>query len=160
MNFEHLIEINADPLPGVAPMTRAQLWQGLVIRAEKPQLTVFGLDACDILERGEGYLRREQHFGPLRVRDTVSFVALQSVIYETEPGENLPAGRLAMRIEEPAPGRLFVRFTYADLGAPPEVPVDAAYGEYVKQAYVQADIDTVTTIRELIRSGLIAAGEA
>lgn len=160
MNFEHLVEINDDTLQGVAPLTRAQLWQGLVIRAEKPQITVVGLDGCEILERGEGYIKREQHFGPLRVRDTVSFVAMESVTYETEQGENMPAGRLSMRIEEPAPGRLFVRFIYADRDELPTFPLDNFYGEYLKEAYVQADIDTVTTIRELVIGGLIAGEDA
>ena len=44
MNFEHLIQIN-DPLnPFVESMTREQVWQGIVLRAEQPQLFVIGLD--------------------------------------------------------------------------------------------------------------------
>ncbi|MBX9850071.1 MAG: DUF1857 family protein, partial [Rhodocyclaceae bacterium] len=46
MNFEHLIEINAPGNPMIEPLSRNQLWQGLVIRAENPELSVLGLDAC------------------------------------------------------------------------------------------------------------------
>jgi hypothetical protein len=36
LNFEHLIQIN-DPLnPLLENMTRDQLWEGLVLRAEQP----------------------------------------------------------------------------------------------------------------------------
>ena len=51
LNFEHLIQIN-DPLnPLVDSLTPEQLWEGLVLRAEQPQLFVLGLDTCDILSR-------------------------------------------------------------------------------------------------------------
>ena len=59
MNFEHLIQIN-DPLnPFVDSMTRDQLWEGLVLRAEQPQLFVMGLDSCTILSRDGNVLERE-----------------------------------------------------------------------------------------------------
>jgi hypothetical protein len=56
LNFEHLVQIN-DPLnPFVDTMTRDQLWEGLVLRAEQPQLFVLGLDTCTILSRTDSTL--------------------------------------------------------------------------------------------------------
>lgn len=52
VNFEHLIQINADD-PAVPHLTREQLWEGLVLRAEQPQLFVIGLDRCVVRERTE-----------------------------------------------------------------------------------------------------------
>ena len=99
MNFEHLIEINDASLPDLQALTRSALWRGLVIRAEKPQFSVIGLDECRILERGEGFLKRELRFGHLQVRDRVRLVSLRSVTYETEASGDMAASRLTMAIE-------------------------------------------------------------
>lgn len=155
MNFEHLIEINDFSVPGLPVLTRLQLWQGLVLRAEQPELVLEGLERCEILERGTDFICREQDFGQIQVRDRVTFVALEAVIYETEAAENLPAGRLVMKIEEPVAGSLFVRFSYAGQTALPE---DEMYLSYLKDAYVQSDIATIAMIRELVASGDLPDG--
>ena len=155
MNFEHLIEINAAELIDVAPLSRAQLWRGLVVRAEQPLLTVVGLDDCKITECGEDFVLRELRFGSLTIRDRVTFVPMDSVTYVTESSESLPAGQLTMLIEEPFPGSLFVRFIYADLTARGENEDDRLYAHYLKQAYIDADIDTIVTIRRLAGEGLL-----
>ena len=156
MDFEHLVEINDGQISALIPLTRAQLWRGLVIRAERPQLAVTWLDECRILARGAGYLSRELRFGSLLVRDRVTFLPMHSVVYETEASEAMPASRLTMLIEEPYPGRLFVRFTYADLGGPRGEPATAPlFSEYLKQAYIDVDIDTVVAIRRLAGEGAL-----
>lgn len=149
MNFEHLIEIN-DPLnPLIEPLSRNQLWQGLVLRAEQPELSVIGLDACVVLARSEGYLKRELRFGSLRIQDEVRFAPMQHVTYDIMACELFAASRLCMAIEEPQPGWLFVRFTYTSLN-PDE---DEMVRDHLKQAYIQADNDTVAVIRELAQLG-------
>ena len=154
MNFEHLIEINSDSL-AVEDLSRHQLWQGLVLRAEKPELTVVALDECRILERGEDSLRRELRFGEFRIRDQVRFVPMGYVIYDVEATPQTPASSLTMAIEEPTAGHLFVRFTYASAASEGEAEVDRFYLDHLKQAYVQADIDTISTIRRLAREGAL-----
>ncbi len=156
MNFEHLVEINDTNVAGLAPLSRAQLWRGLLMRAEQPELSVIGLDECRILERGEGFLHRELRFGAVRIRDRVLFLPMRSVVYETEASDTVPACRLTMAIEEPFPGRLFVRFTYADVVPRPLEEIDRFYDQYLKQAYLNADLDTVATIRELALNGELA----
>ncbi len=155
MNFEHLIEINSESLM-VEDLSRQQLWQGLVMRAEQPELTVIGLDECRILERFADSLHRELRFGSFRIRDRVRFVPMSYVIYEVAPTEQTPASTLSMAIEEPAPGHLFVRFTYASQLSPGAAAPDAFYLDHVRQAYTQADIDTIATIRRLAREGALA----
>ena len=148
MQFSHLIQIN-DPLdPLIDPLSREQLWRGLVLRAENPLLFVIGLDGFEIVERGENALVRELHFGKLTLRDRVSFIPMRQVRYEIEAAADSPAATLVMSIEEPQAGQLFVRFDYETLqeGA---APIDEFYGSFAKQAYIEADIDTVSTIRRL-----------
>ena len=149
MKFEHLLEIN-DPLnPLVDPLTREQLWAGLKRRAENPREFVLALDGVEILERGAGSLRRALTFGKLVVRDHVRFVAGNQVHYEIEAAGEVPAATLLTTIEEPAPGLLFVRFSYEVKAAMGAAPRDAYYDEFVKQAYVEADVDSIVTIRRL-----------
>ena len=89
------------------------------------------------------------HFGQLRLRDRVSFSPMEQVRYEIEAAGDSPAATLAMTIEEPEPGQLFVRFDYETLHDDAPAPLDAFYSSFVKQAYVEADIDTISTIRRL-----------
>ncbi len=149
MKFSHLIQIN-DPLnPLIDPLSRTQLWRGLVLRAENPLLFVLALDGFEIVERRENELRRELRFGSLRLRDRVSFSPMRQIRYEIEASGNSPAATLVMTIEEPGPEQLFVRFDYETLPASAAAPLDDFYTSFAKQAYVGADIDTIITIRRL-----------
>ena len=155
MKFEHLVQIN-DPLnPLVDPMKREQLWAGIKRRAESPKEFVLALDSVELFDRDADSLGRALTFGKLTIRDRVHFTDRHQVRYEIEPSPEVPAATLTVTIEEPVPEQLFVRFTYdvnAVMGAPPR---DAYYDEFVKQAYVEADVDAIVTIRRLIGEGAL-----
>ena len=150
MRFSHLIQINDPFNPLIDPLSREQLWRGLVLRAENPLLFVLALDRFEIVERGENALSRVLHFGELRLRDRVSFSPMQQVRYEIEAAQDSPAATLVMTIEEPEPGQLFVRFDYETLPGDATAALDTLYSSFAKQAYVEADIDTISTIRRLV----------
>jgi acetylaranotin biosynthesis cluster protein L len=155
MKFSHLVQIN-DPLnPLIDPLSREQLWRGLVYRAENPLPFVLGLDQCRIVARSERTLRRELHFGSLTVRDRVTLDPMNEVRYETEAGGGLPASSLVMTIEEPGGGTLSVRFEYETLRRTGDAPSDEFYNAFLRKAYVEADIDTVRTIRRLVVENLL-----
>lgn len=155
MKFAHLVEIN-DPLnPLIDPLTRAQLWRGLVLRACTPQDFVPWLDRCDVAQQADGSLTRESHYGALVVRDQVSFVALQQVVYRVPPQKDIPASRLTMTIEEPQPELLFVRFEYDHDASAAADTADAFYDEFRRSAYVESDVDTIRIIRQLAEQGLL-----
>jgi hypothetical protein len=149
MKFTHLIQIN-DPLdPLIEPLTRDQLWRGLVMRAENPLLFVLALDGFEIVGRAENVLARELRFGRLTLRDRVQFEPMNRVCYAIEAAGDSPAATLVMSIEEPEVNQLFVRFDYETLQYDGAAPLDAFYSKFAKQAYVEADIDTISTIRRL-----------
>ena len=153
MKFSHLIVIN-DPLnPLIEPLTREQLWQGLVLRAEEPMRFVPHLDQCDLLARNGDSLQRELRYGTLVVRDEVSFSPQQEVRYQVPAQQDIPASSLTMSIGEPQDGLLVVRFDYED--GTPDVAgsMDAFYNEFRRSAYQESDIDTIRIIRQLAEEG-------
>jgi hypothetical protein len=150
LNFEHLIQINDPQNPLVAPMTREQLWEGLVLRAEQPQLFVLGLDSCTILSREENTLERELHYGHATVRDRVTLTPDQSVRYDILPTETYVGGSLTMTIEEPDEAQLFLRFEYRTTLPAGVTEDERQTSEIVKSAYRESDIDTVRLIRQFV----------
>lgn len=153
MNFEHLIAINDPGNPLVVPLTRRQLWVGLLQRVDNPLLFLPGLDSFTILERRFDSARRELDFGSTRIRDTVTLREDESVHFDIEPGDMHAGGSLTIRIEEPEANHLFLRFTYVTGFAAQAGSEDAGYVEYIKSAYYQSDLDCVRIIRTLAADG-------
>ncbi len=153
MRFEHLVEINDPGNPTLEPLTAEQLWQGLVLRAESPELFVLGLDGADVIERGEGWIERVLHFGQAHVRDRVDFTPRRGVRYTSAPTPEHAGGTLEMLIETPTPSALLVRFIYQTTMPSVDESGDDRYAEIVKSAYHEADLDTVRKIREIAATG-------
>lgn len=153
MKFTHLIEINVPGNPLIVPLSREQLWRGLVLRAEQPTLFVMGLDACEITARSAQTISRTLRFGQLIVHDQVRFEALHNVHYQVPQQNEIPASDLNMTIEEPEPGALFVRFDYDDHAGDTESTEQSFYNEFRRSAYLEADIDTIRLIRQMAQDG-------
>ncbi|MDP3538200.1 MAG: SRPBCC family protein [Azonexus sp.] len=149
MNFEHLIQINDPENPLVEPLTREQLWHGLLHRVENPIPFLPGLESCTILERQANELLRELDFGPATIQDRVTLVETDWVRFAIVPSETHAGGSLMISIEEPEPGFLFLRFAYQTTLASNPNSEERAYIEYVKSAYHQSDVDCVRLIRSL-----------
>lgn len=153
MHFEHLIEINDPGNPLIVPLSRAELWQGLLYRVENPVPFLPGLDSCAILERHPTVLQRELRFGGTVIHDRVDLEDGRWVRFSIAPSESHAGGELTISIEEPETDRFFLRFAYRTTlaeGAPSE---DAGYVEYIKSAYHASDVDCVRLIRILAAGG-------
>lgn len=156
MRFEHLVQIN-DPLnPLLDPLTRAQLWRGLVLRAEQPTQFVLGLAGCVIRTRAEEAdrttLTRTLDFGGFRVHDRVDLTPQRCSQTHTDAGPTWPASRLTITIEEPQPEMLFLRFVYEFEGEDETGEAATETDALRRQAYKSADLDTVHRIRALAES--------
>jgi hypothetical protein len=157
MKFEHLVEINDLENPGIEVITREQLWRGLVLRAESPKMFMSYIDQCAITDRTEVSMTRQVQYGSLLVTDHVSMAHSDFVHYQVPAQAEIPSSSLRMTIEEPEPGRLFVRFCYDDLRTEEESEEAKMYDAYRRSAYHEADVDTVRVIRELAEGGLLNA---
>jgi hypothetical protein len=157
MKFEHLIEIN-DPLnPLIDPITREQLWRGLVLHANSPKLFVPHLDECTISERSSEGFRRLRRFGELFIDDRVILTPMKEVRYEVHAQGDISASSLTVTIESPEEHILFVRFRYDDGHDAVTDAANAMYDEFKKSAYQEADIDTIRMVRELAAEGRLDA---
>jgi len=153
MQFEHLIAITDPDNPLVVPLTREQIWNGLLQRVENPLPFLPGLESCAILERTSEALLRELDFGPATIRDRVTMAEAQWVCFDIVPSPSSAGGSLTINIEEPQPGFLFLRFAYRTALASTPDSEERAYLEYVKSAYHQSDVDCVRIIRTLATEG-------
>ncbi|AOX99709.1 SRPBCC family protein [Jeongeupia sp. USM3] len=152
MRFEHLIEVNDANNPAVVALTTTQLWQGLMLRVETPQRFLEHIERVTVLERGDGWLLREVDFGRFVARDRITLVPHSVVRFDTEANAQHPGGSLAITLESPEEGHLFLRFVYDT--PVPEPAAGAGEGEinyaaYLKAAYRQMDIDMMRHLREL-----------
>jgi hypothetical protein len=159
MRYEHLVQINDPLMPLLDTLTRNQLWQGLMVRAEDPIQFVLGLEGATIHShevRGEVHeLTRTLDFGSFRVADRVRLVRGRSSEVRTEAGPTWPASRLTITIEEPEPELLFLRFVYEFDEATGSDERDPVIVGLRKQAYENADLDTVVRIRALAEQGVL-----
>jgi hypothetical protein len=153
LQLEHLVAVN-DPSNDLV-LTRAQLWKGLLIRAECPDIFMPHVDEVNILERSPAHLLRKMVIGAMHIQDRIHFQHEQHVRYDTEPSEQHGGGTLLMTIEEPETNMLFVRFHYQtpqdDQGEEEE------FAKFLKAAWQQSDVDTIKKIRELAAEGLLSA---
>ena len=157
MKFEHLIEIN-DPLnPLIDPLSRAQLWRGLVLHAESPRLFVPHLDECQISERSDAGFARSLRYGELVINDRVVLIPQLQVRYEVPAQQDISASSLVMTIEMPDEASLWVRFQYDDGHDAATDAANAMYDEFKKSAYQEADIDVIRLLRELAAEGRLDA---
>jgi len=159
MKFNHLIEINDPRNPLLVPLTREQLWRGLVLRAEQPQLFMPHLDECTIADHDGVSMRRALRYGGTVIHDHVRLLPQQQVQYRVPAQDEIAASRLDMTIEEPQPGVLFVRFAYDHDeagGAADDTAGDEAqsmFENFRRSAYHEADIDTIALIRRMAAEG-------
>lgn len=153
MNFHHLIEINDPQNPLVPFLSRAQLWHGLVLRAESPTLFMAHLDQCTLLDRTADGVSRELRYGTLVIRDRVRFSPQEEVLYEVPAQGEIAASRMTMRIEEPTPEAFFVRFDYEQGSPDSHDAMTDFYNEFRRSAYHEADVETIRTIRRLAEEG-------
>lgn len=150
MRFEHLLEVTDPSNPAIPPMSRAELWRGLLVRVETPQRFPLGPDRCEARDGPLADQRcRTIHFGGLRFDDTVQLETERRITFTPLPHEGASTVALAITIEEPSPGALFLRFLY-EVIEPPEgaSAEDRALQRYREQAWLEMDRDMLRTLRE------------
>lgn len=150
LEFEHIIQVNDPNSGGIPSLTRTQLWEGLVLRARRPDKFNNSLKVT-IEEIAESEFERIIDVGEFKFHERVLLNPDESIHTQTmEEYEQIEA-QSTTQIEEPEEGFLFVRFNYRrELEEDDTVNV----GEHLKSAYLQTDRDAIAMIRMLAESGL------
>lgn len=150
MKFEHVVIVNEPDNPLLTDLSREELWFGLLCRVEDPRPFLPGLERCSVLERSEDEVLRELDFGELKIRDRVTLEPMESVTFEAQKTAQHAGGTLKIRIEEPAPAQLVLRFLYRTTLDEHDEGVTDMVTDFVRSAYHESDIDTVRVIREIV----------
>jgi hypothetical protein len=141
------IPVNDASRADVPVLTRRQVWQGLVLKAEDATKFVSVITYCKVLERNDDSLIRETNFGDGRMRERVTFFPEERVRFEQLDGP-LQGGWIDNLIEEDATGGLRLRFVFGNpLGGGPGRPGG------INTVYRQALESTLATVRRLVQEG-------
>lgn len=156
MQFEHLVQVNDPNHPLITPLSRQQVWLGLVVKVYRPEKFSLGLVDSDVSQPnqidGKTVVKRELNYGSFVVNDSVTMHEENSIVTEVEASEHHGHCQMTVSIEEPVKNELWLRFTYSIdkpiAGTDAKLEEDQVQ-EARKQAYAAADIDTVKMIRAI-----------
>jgi Domain of unknown function (DUF1857) len=112
LHHEHIVRINDPANVAGAWLTREQLWAGLQHTVLAPELVDESIDSASIEEIVPGRLRRALRRGRCATNDEVELIPNDSLRIRADAAGAFAGSTLTIRIEEPAPQMLFVRFTY------------------------------------------------
>lgn len=151
LEFEHIVQVNDLSDTTVTPLTRHQLWQGLLLRARHPDKFNQSLQ-CQTEPVSENEFTRYIQAGQTLFCEQVILSPEKKICTKTIGAESIMDAESTARIEEPEKDALFVRFSYRRQLEPDDGEVDV--GEHLKSAYVQIDRDAIAMIRVLAESEL------
>jgi hypothetical protein len=145
LHHEHIVRINDPANVAGAWLTREQLWAGLQHTVLAPELLDESIDSASIQEIMPGKLRREIRRGRCAISDEVELVPNESLRIRADAAGAFAGSTLTIRIEEPAPEMLFVRFTY-DVCGLDEVR-DEQEDSARCSAYQDSDVERIRQVR-------------
>jgi hypothetical protein len=149
LEFEHIVQVN-DLLDRVnISLRRRELWDGLLLRARRPDRFNDAL-ICESSEIVDNRFERRTEAGDQVFTEIVTLKPEESIITKSswEVDANSNHAESLTQIEEPEPNFLFVRFRYKrDI---PEGSSGVDIGQYLKSAYVQLDSEAISKIRMMV----------
>ena len=155
------VAVNDDPQQ--PRLSRADVWRGLVLKADNALPFVPQMTRCDVLERGDNWLLREITFRGEDARERVTLFPQQRVHFERVQGAT--RGTIDNEIVEDDRGELHLRFAFGfdqpTAGALTSEAI-AAYlkgtlpspdlsAVHVQSAYLNAVNATLEAIRRVVR---------
>ncbi|ASG19747.1 SRPBCC family protein [Nitrospirillum viridazoti] len=142
---------------GEAPLTRAQVWKGLVLKARDARLFLPPnlCTRCDVVEESATHIVREATIGGADLREIITFEPEAKVTFFQATGPR--EGAIVNELFEDADGALQLRF-YCYLGLRGKEPNGAE--EQAEQAQFDSDrgykaalLSTLKRTRELLAEG-------
>ena len=151
LEFEHIVQVNDLNNDTIAVLSRAQLWRGLVLRAQQPDKFNQSL-SCSYKSLSENEFLRTISAGESSFYERVVLTPQVKIHTGTTGDSQQKSSESTAEIEEPEPNSLFIRFTYKrELG---DSNSEIDIGEHLKSVYVQIDRDAIAIIRVMAENNL------
>ena len=148
--------------PGETPLTRAQVWAGLVLKARDARLFLPpGLCTyCEVVEESQTHIVREATIAGGNLREIIAFEAERKVTFFQAAGPR--QGAIVNELFEDEAGQLQLRFyCYIGLrGKAPNGPEEQAEQAQFDsdEGYQAALMSTLKRTRELLAQGKLSEG--
>ena len=144
--YEHLVRLNDAALP-VTPLSREQVWEGLIGRVRFPERYDPMITALEVHFCHDGIWHRHYRRAGVEIKDRATAHEHSLVTFVTLSPAEFRSSSHAIALEEPGPGALFLRVTY-DVRGSGKIPTEAEAGA-LRAAYHQADLEFVKRLRDL-----------
>jgi Domain of unknown function (DUF1857) len=149
IELSHSVLVNDRGDPQVPALTRDDVWDGLVMKAENALPFVPKMDKCDVVEQRENFILRDIRFAGDDLREAVTLTPKTSVEFRRVQGRVL--GVITNEILENSDRELELKFSFAleIEGAVPGSREERDYEASMRDAYRGAVVATLGAIRRI-----------
>ena len=136
--------------PGKSTLSRTDVWQGLLMKANNALPYVPMMQKCEVIERGDGWLLRDILLNGNPLTERVTFEPEKRVIFERTAGDE--RGRIENVIGEDAHGNLTLTFSFGltKEGIPEDTEAEARHFAPMEGAYMGAVASTLAAVRRTV----------
>jgi hypothetical protein len=137
--------------PGQPVLSRHDVWQGLLMKANNALPYVPAMKKCEVLEKGEGWLLRDILLGEEPLREKVTFEPEKRVIFERVAG-NEP-GRIENTLGEDEKGNLTLTFSFSltRKGLEGNAEAEKKHFAPMEGMYFNAVASTLAAVRRMVQ---------
>lgn len=151
--LSHTIPVNTEE----PALSRGQIWQGLLLKAENPVPFLDAMSACKVIDRGDNWLLRDFTLRGEEMQERVTFEPEERVTFVRTRSSAM--GTILNEIVTLEDGGMGLRFTFTlDVdGLEDGSPEETEFAERMSQSYFQGVASTLAEIRRQVRSGELDA---
>ena len=151
--LSHTIPVN-DTQPR---LNRAQIWEGLVLKAENPVPFLEPMSSCDVIERGDDWLLRNFTLRGEDMQEQVTFEPQERVTFVRTKSSAM--GTIMNEIVELDDGAMGLRFTFTlDVDGVEDGSLEEAeFADGMSKSYFQGVGSTLAEIRRRVEAGELDA---
>ena len=150
----HTIPVNTEE----PHLNRAQIWQGLLLKAENPVPFLEAMSVCTVIERGDNWLLRDFTLRGEDMQERVTFEPQERVTFLRTKSSAM--GTILNEILEMEDGEMGLRFTFtlAVEGLSDGSDEEAEFADRMSRSYFQGVGSTLAEIRRQVRAGSTGRG--
>lgn len=150
--------VPVNPPNEAVQLTRDDVWDGLVLKAQNALPFVKAMNRCEVVARGDDTLLREIEIDGEPFQERVTLTPKRQVRFERTRGRIL--GTIYNEIEDNDAGELVLRFSFKmDVsGVEPGSAQEIEYQRDMEQSYLRAVDSTLSAVRRLVAERAMEAG--